>query len=777
MSASGLEVQTRPRETGARDSGASRPRPPKRTPGHFDPLMLAWIGLSLVFALLCAIPVRLEAQALLNAALLVVLFSLRKIRLHPAARIAFLLLASYVSMRYFFWRVFNTLGFHDVFSTAFALALFGAELYGLTVYALGIFVNVHPYDRKPEPLPEDTALWPSVDVMVPSYNEDAELLEVTLIAALQIDYPADKLHVHLLDDGGTVQKRNDEDPVKAAEAERRHRELKRMCAELGAHYHTRERNEHAKAGNVNSAFENTSADLVLILDADHVPARDILLNTAGLFVEDEKLFLVQTPHFFINPDPIERNLGTYNKMPSENEMFYGVIQKGLDFWGASFFCGSAALMRRSCLAEIGGISGITITEDAETALELHARGYRSAYISKPMIAGLQPETFTGFVVQRVRWAQGMVQIFLLKNPLLQKGLKLRQKLCYLNSSFFWFFCYARVMFLLAPVAHLVFGLRVYDANLPEFLAYALPHVVAAVIVSHKIFGAVRWTLVSELYELMQSFFSLKGIIKVVRNPRAPTFLVTPKGEQLDKDFISPLAKPFYWLLGVALLAMCAGVARLVFLPLERDAVYITMGWNCFNLLLLLGALGALHEKKQMRSTPRVPCDLPGELLVGDAALACRVSDLSVGGAGLVFAPDVAGEIPDRDQGFLRVRRPLDDTWTVIPVDLRFRARGDGGTLRMGVRFDPASGTEKGEIVALVHADSDSWMELMKSRNFDAGLARGAAFLMKRGLTHSIEHVRELLQQSWLRLRALARSLASAPRTRDAAEERGVEEAA
>jgi len=121
-------------------------------------------------------------------------------------------------------------------------------------------------------------------------------------------------------------------------------------------------------------------------------------------------------------------------MPSENEMFYSITQRGLDKWDASFFCGSAALLRRSALAEAGGFSGVTITEDCETAFELHARGWHSVFVDKPLIAGLQPETFASFVGQRVRWCQGMLQILMLKNPLFKKGLKPIQKLGFIQHD-------------------------------------------------------------------------------------------------------------------------------------------------------------------------------------------------------------------------------------------------------------------------------------------------------------------------------------------------------
>ncbi|WP_343033162.1 glycosyltransferase family 2 protein [Caldichromatium japonicum] len=100
----------------------------------------------------------------------------------------------------------------------------------------------------------------------------------------------------------------------------------------------------------------------------------------GWMMKDPKLFLVQSPHFFVTPDPIEKNLNIFQQMPSEQEMLYTNIQRGLDFWNASFFCGAAAVLRRCHLDKIGGFQGKTITEDAETALALHAQGYRSAYI-------------------------------------------------------------------------------------------------------------------------------------------------------------------------------------------------------------------------------------------------------------------------------------------------------------------------------------------------------------------------------------------------------------
>ena len=84
----------------------------------------------------------------------------------------------------------------------------------------------------------------------------------------------------------------------------------------------------------------------------------------GWFLRDTKLAMLQTPHHFYSPDPFERNSAQFRKcIPNEGELFYGLVQDGNDFWNATFFCGSCAVLRRTALDEIGGIAVETVTED------------------------------------------------------------------------------------------------------------------------------------------------------------------------------------------------------------------------------------------------------------------------------------------------------------------------------------------------------------------------------------------------------------------------------
>ncbi len=498
----------------------------------------AWALAGLAFLLLAFEPVGIQAQFVLGAGSVAAMVLIRLLRLdgglNGAWRKVFLALGTGIVLRYLYWRTTSTLPpMSDPVSFACGLTLYIAELYSIGMLFVSLFVIADPLDRPAAPRLAEADM-PTVDVLVPSYNEDRDLLAVTLAAATALHYPADRLSVHLLDDGGTDQKCERENPVAAAAARRRRAELMQLSADLGVTYHTRAKNLHAKAGNMNSALADTDGELVVVFDADHVPMPDFLQETVGHFRRDPRLFLCQTPHFFSNPDPIEKNLATFETMPSENEMFYGVIQRGLDKWNGAFFCGSAAVLRRAALDEVGGFSGISITEDCETALDLHSRGWNSLYVDKPMICGLQPETFASFIGQRSRWCRGMFQIFLLKNPLFKRGLGLTQRICYLSNMTYWFFPLFRLPFLVAPFLYIWFSLQIYIANVHEFVSYTMIYMVVNVLMQNTMYGKVRWPFVSELYEFTQSIFLCRGLISVVLNPLKPTFNVTDKGNNLER---------------------------------------------------------------------------------------------------------------------------------------------------------------------------------------------------------------------------------------------------
>ena len=119
----------------------------------------------------------------------------------------------------------------------------------------------------------------------------------------------------------------------------------------------------------------------------------------------------------------------------------------------------------------------TVTEDAHTALKLQRRGWKTAYLDKILAAGLATERTILHIIQRNRWARGMIQIFRMDNPLLGRGLTLAQRLCYLSAMMYFFFAIPRAIFLLVPTLYLTFGISVLHGSASLLLAYVLPHLV------------------------------------------------------------------------------------------------------------------------------------------------------------------------------------------------------------------------------------------------------------------------------------------------------------
>jgi len=686
----------------------------------------AWAIAGVLALAFLAQPVSVDAQLALAVAVIACMILVWLLGKGPFARMAFITLGSLIILRYVYWRTTSTLpSWNEPVSFVIGLVLFAAELYCVGFLAINLTINSDPLRRKAAAWPSADAL-PTVDVFVPSYNEDENILAMTLSAAKLMDYPPDRLTVWLLDDGGTDGKCNDADPAKSAAARERRRSLQVLCAELGVKYLTRARNEHAKAGNLNNGLKHSCGDIVVVFDADHAPFRQFLRETIGYFHQDPRLFLVQTPHVFLNPDPIEKNLDTFERMPSENEMFYSITQRGLDKWNGSFFCGSAALLRRTALEEAGGFSGITITEDCETAFELHAKGWSSLYVDKPLIAGLQPETFASFIGQRSRWCQGMCQIMLLKNPALKRGLAPIQRLAYMSSMTFWLFPLPRLAFMFAPLCHIFFDVKIFVSSIDECIAYTASYVIVNAMLQNYLFGRVRWPWMSELYEYLQGVFLARALVSVVLSPRKPTFNVTAKGQVLDQNHLSKLATPLIVIFLILAVGAATAGYRYAAEPGTTNLMLVVGLWTTFNLVIAGAALCAVAERKQVDWFPRLAIERTGILTFDGTPVEVTIDDVSV--SGCAVRPRHAGQViagqPD-SLGFLRVL-PLHGDMPRSPLPVRLvRAGGRASQQACGLAFEDLTTRDYFTLADLTYADAGAVARFLESRRRHMSLLRGS----------------------------------------------------
>lgn len=553
-----------------------------------------------------------------------------------------------VTLRYLFYRTSYTLNFEGWINGFACLLLFIAELYAITTLMLSFFQTLRIKDRKPIDLtlfPQED--WFKVDVYIPTYNEDVEIVRKTAIAAMAIDYPDDKKRVYVLDDG------------RAEKYRARREKLQQMCDEVGCTMLVRDNNDHAKAGNINTALKNTDGDLILILDCDHIPSCQMLSHTVGFFMANVKVALVQTPHWFYNPDPFERNLLTGGTIPVGNELFYKVLQKGNDFWNAAFFCGSAAIVRKEYLLQVGGIAVETVTEDCHTSFRLHSLGYESVYYDKIMVAGLAPEVFSSYVGQQVRWARGMAQILRLENPLINPKLNLRipQRICYFSATSHFFYGFPRLIYAIVPTLFLLLGIRPVEGLGLETLSYALPHILIALNANYVTFKHVRFTFWNEILEFVMAYQSGIVTIMALINPKLGSFNVTDKGIEVTKrsfDWRSIL--PLLIVTSLVVLSLLAVPFWLILRPEDTEAVLVNALWCIFNLILLTAAILVALEQPQLRKTHRLERKLPTQIYSEGQTWMGKTLNISETGAQILL-----------------------ETWPNLPDEVEVELEGDFGS--------------------------------------------------------------------------------------------------
>lgn len=589
-----------------------------------------------------------------------------------------------VSSRYIWWRYTSTLNWSSNLDLVFGLALLLAETYSWIVLLLGYAQTAWPLRRQPASLPEDQSQWPTVDLMIPTYNEDLSVVKPTVYAALGMDWPKDKLRIHILDDG-------------------RREAFREFAQQVGVGYIIRPDGRHAKAGNLNHALQYTDGDLVAIFDCDHIPTRSFLQLTTGWFLKDPKLALVQTPHHFFSPDPFERNLGHFGKQPNENALFYGLLQDGNDLWNAAFFCGSCAVLRRSAIEDIGGFAVETVTEDAHTALRLHRKGYNSAYLRIPQAAGLATESLSAHIGQRIRWARGMVQIFRTDNPLLGKGLSFFQRICYLNAMLHFLAGIPRIIYLTAPLAFLWFHSYIVYAPAVAILLNVVPHMVHANITNSHIQGSYRRTFWGEVYETVLAWYIARPTTVALFAPSKGKFNVTAKGGLVERQYFDWTISHPYVLLALAnVVGLGFGIWRLFTGPShEIITVLITMLWVFYNLIILGGAVAVAAEVRQVRQTHRVPASLPAFVQSEDGhILPAVLTDYSEGGVGLTL---------DEARGLKHGQRI---TLILARGERRFSFAGTISRSlgrNIGIQFDSLSQQDHIDLIQCTFARADSWL--------------------------------------------------------------------
>lgn len=351
---------------------------------------------------------------------------------------------------------------------------FVAEVIGFML-ALGmIFCSWRSRYREPKPVLEGR----TVDVFVPTYREPVSLVRWTLIAAKEISYPH---QTFLLDDGNRP-------------------EMKALAEELGVRYYARERNTGAKAGNLNHGLSHSTAEFVLVLDADHIAMRNALDVTLGFFA-DPRVALVQTPEDFYNIDAFQYfNARRTGGLWHDQSFFYTISEPARDAYNGASCIGTGVLYRRSALDEIGGIPAETVTEDMHTSLKLHKAGHETVYLNEPIAYGIASADMRDYYNTRHRWAHGNLHGLRIEKIFGRSKLTLAQRLSYLALALNFLEGWQQILLFAVPVGALIFGLPPFDLT-PLNVLIVLLFPLLAILLLQEIGGGLTRIWSNEIFSM------------------------------------------------------------------------------------------------------------------------------------------------------------------------------------------------------------------------------------------------------------------------------------
>jgi cellulose synthase (UDP-forming) len=477
-------------------------------------------------------------------------------------------------VRYLLWRSLSTLNLTNPLDGVFSLLLLGMEIIAISGGMLQLLLmftakNRHQEADRYSQRVIDGSYQPSVDILIPTYNEPNFILKRTVIGCQALDYP--RKEVYLLDDT-------------------KRPEIEELAQELGCHYFTRSDNSHAKAGNLNHAIAKTQGELIAVFDADFVPTQNFLKRTLGFF-QKSKIALVQTPQSFYNSDPIARNLGLEKILTSEEEVFYRQMQPIKDGAGSVVCAGTSFVVRREALENVGGFVTESLSEDYFTGIQLAAKGYELVYLDEKLSAGLAAENISAHLEQRLRWARGTLQAFFIaSNPLTISGLNLWQRLGHLEGLLHWFNSIPRLFFLLLPIFSVFLGVNPISANAREAVYFFIPYYLTQLTVFSWLNMRSRSALLSDLYSLVQCVPVAITVIKVILNPFSRGFKVTPKGIKSDRYY-------YNWNLAIPLVVLLIATVSSFSVSLITAAspLNIALWWNGYNIITLSSALLVLLD--------------------------------------------------------------------------------------------------------------------------------------------------------------------------------------
>ena len=247
---------------------------------------------------------------------------------------------------------------------------------------LTIFLLIAYFER-PERTARQPAHYPSLSVIIPSYNSKSTIFR-TIDTIRASDYPGEK-EIIVVDDGSSDGSR----------------EL--LAKTEGIRVILQEKNG-GKAKALNTAIPHTKGEFVACVDSDSYPEPDVFRHMADTLMHDDRNGAVTC---FIR---VEKPRSLLEKLQDMEYLTgFGFVQMATRSMNIIFVTpGPCTLFRKKTLVEIGGFDEENITEDLEIAWRLRKYDYKIEYTSDAVVYTDVPNDLKSLFYQRLRWYRGKI---------------------------------------------------------------------------------------------------------------------------------------------------------------------------------------------------------------------------------------------------------------------------------------------------------------------------------------------------------------------------------
>lgn len=379
----------------------------------------------------------------------------------------------------------------------------------------------HYFNLSVTPRPTATRQY-TIDVLT-TYcaGEPFDMLEQTLTAMVNMTYP----HTTWCCDEA-------DDP-----------DVKALCQRLGVKHVTRTVKVNAKAGNINNALKQATGELCVVMDPDHIPAPDFLDQVVGYF-EDPKVGYVQIVQAYYN----QRESLVAKGAAQQTYQFYGPMMMCMNSYGTAQAIGANCTFRRAALDSIGGHAA-GLSEDMHTAMQIHAKGWKSIYLPSILTRGLVPATLSSYYKQQLKWSRGTWELLLTTYPRLFTKFTWRQKLHYFLLPFHYLCGIIFFINFLIPVISLLTGYIPLRMDIIHFMLAAFPMLGMAIVIRHYV---QKWVaeesergfhIVGGILQIGAWWVHSIGFIYTLLRKKVP-YIPTPKNDNDPLPFVLNLPNVF-----------------------------------------------------------------------------------------------------------------------------------------------------------------------------------------------------------------------------------------